>query len=83
MFLGMLARRGFPPEQALSIYTEVNQLIIGAAICAERSRVLGGVMPGPDGTPVPLPAAMGDHRMTLERLIRDLEREFPSPLRSN
>lgn len=71
--LTMLESRGFSVEAAVAIYIEVTQLVIGAAVCAERRRILEGISKNERGMAYALPALMGDHRPSLERLIRDVE----------
>ena len=71
-FIGMLTKRGFTMDDAVDVYVEATQIIIGAAICAQRRRVRAGIEPNGEDI-IPLPAIVGDHRPTLERLIRDVD----------
>lgn len=70
-FLAMLEKRGLSRSVAADLYIEVNQVVIGAAICLARRKRIPQV--DRDGNPIILPQIWGDYRRTLERIITDVE----------
>lgn len=68
-----LADRGLSREKAISLYAEVTQVVIGAAI--SRARIKRVAENDPD-LALPCPAAFGAYIPTVERIIRDHEREM-------
>ncbi len=71
--VAMLNKRGLEREQALDIYVEVNQAVIGAAVMLVRRKILANAGVDENGDIIPLPAVLGDYRPTLERILRDSE----------
>jgi hypothetical protein len=71
--LAMLQKRGLSREQALGIYVETNQAVIGAAVMLVRRKILANAGVDEDGNVIPLPPALGDYRPTLDRIVRDCE----------
>lgn len=69
--LAMLEKRGLPRAQALDIYVETNQAVIGAAVMLVRRKILATAGGDEDGNPIVLPATLGDYRPTLDRIVRD------------
>ncbi|MES2301137.1 MAG: hypothetical protein V4521_03535 [Pseudomonadota bacterium] len=71
--LAMLQKRGLSREQALGIYVETNQAVIGAAVMLVRRKILANAGVDEDGKVIPLPPGLGDYRPTLDRIVRDCE----------
>lgn len=71
--IAMLEKRGLSREQALDLYVETNQAVIGAAVMLVRRKVLANVGVDEDGNVIALPPRLGDYRPTLERIVRDCE----------
>jgi len=71
--IAMLKKRGLSHEQALDLYVETNQAVIGAAVMLVRRKILAHAGIDNDGNAIALPLAMGDYRPTLERIVRDYE----------
>lgn len=71
--LSMLERRGLTRNQAIDIYIEANQAIIGAAIMLIRCKDIADTKRDAEGRPMSLPKGLGDYRPTLDRIIRDFE----------
>lgn len=70
----LLKARGMTMQEAIDSYVEVNQVVIGAAVCRMRRTALeargAAAGEGPDAN---LPAMMGDYKQTLERIIAGYE----------
>ena len=73
--VSMMERRGLLRCQALDVYIEANQAIIGAAIMFIQCRELIETGCDAEGKPVSLPKGLGDYRPSLDRIIRDYELE--------
>lgn len=71
--IAMLEKRGLAREQALDLYVEANQAIIGAAVMLVRRKILANAGTDENGDVIPLPPGLGDYRPTLDRIIRDYE----------
>ena len=71
--IGMLEKRGLTREQAVDLYVESNQAVIGAAVMLIRREILADAGVDENGQVIPLPAGLGDYRPTLERIVRDCE----------
>lgn len=71
--IAMLEKRGLSREQALDLYVEANQAVIGAAVMLARRKILANAGVDEDGNVIALPPGLGDYRPTLERLVRDYE----------
>ena len=69
----LLSSRGMSLQDAIDIYVEVNQVVIGAAISLMRRTALEARAASGEGPVVNLPAVMGDYRQTLERIIAGYE----------
>ncbi len=79
--IAMLEARGLSREQALDIYVETNQAVIGASVMLTRRNLLAesciaDAAAGKPGMAITLPAVLGDYHPTLERIIRDYEERF-------
>lgn len=71
--IAMLEKRGLVREQALDLYVETNQAVIGAAVMLVRRKILTNAGVDENGDTIPLPVGLGDYRTTLERIVRDCE----------
>jgi len=71
----MLENRGWGPSAALALYLETNQVVIGAAVCQMRRKIIEAQVDA-DDMPVDLPPELGDYKPTLERIIAAYELEF-------
>lgn len=71
--LAMLQKRGLSRDQALGIYVETNQAVIGAAVMLVRRKILANAGVDEDGKVIPLPPGLGDYHPTLDRIVRDCE----------
>ena len=71
--IAMLENRGLPRDQAIDLYVETNQAVIGAAVMLARREILARTEVDAHGDPIALPASLGDYRPTLERIVRDCE----------
>lgn len=69
LILDMLVSRGLSRRNALDLYLETSQVVLGAAIFLIRRKAITGTTVDTEGNPVPLPALLGDYRPTLERII--------------
>jgi hypothetical protein len=67
--LTIMMARGFSEDEAIDLFIEVNQLVIGVAVCLQRRKVLGGMTADEQGRPIPLPVSFGDYHTTLDRII--------------
>ena len=76
--LMMLENRGLPADLAINAYIEVNQVVIGAAISMMRREGLAQLVADEADDCDPLPAILGDYRVTLERIISGYEADLPS-----
>ncbi len=74
--LTMLESRGLPVALAVNAYVEVNQVVIGAAVSMMRREALAKLVE--DDHCDPLPAILGDYRITLERIISGYEVDLQS-----
>jgi AcrR family transcriptional regulator len=70
--LAKLTARGLGCDEALSLYIEVSQAVIGAAILNARVKRLNIV--DPNRYPLARSSVLGDYRPTVERIIGDQER---------
>lgn len=71
--IAMLEKRGLAREQALDLYVEANQAVIGAAVMLVRRKILANAGIDERGDVIPLPPGLGDYRPTLDRIVRDYE----------
>jgi len=71
----MLENRGWVSSAALALYLETNQVVIGAAVCQMRRKIIEAQVDA-DDMPVDLPPELGDYKPTLERIIAAYELEF-------
>jgi hypothetical protein len=71
--IAMLEKRGLSEEQAVDVYVETNQAVIGAAVLLIRRNILANAGADQDGKVILLPDGLGDYRPTLERIMRDCE----------
>ena len=71
--LAMLEKRGLTRTQALDIYVETNQAVIGAAVLLVRRKILANAGVDEHGKVIPLPPGLGDYRPTIDRIVRDFE----------
>ena len=69
--LRRLEASGLDRAVATNAYIEVNQVVIGAAVSLMQRRAMAA---GGDACPADIPAAFGDYRPTMERIIADYER---------
>ncbi|HKX22818.1 MAG TPA: hypothetical protein VJM81_06030 [Rhizorhapis sp.] len=69
----LLSSRGMTPEDAVDIYVEVNQVVIGAAVCLMRRNAIEERAAAGEGPAFNPPAVMGDYKRTLERIIAGYE----------
>ncbi|MBY2929758.1 hypothetical protein FIM10_13855 [Sphingomonadales bacterium 56] len=76
--LMMLENRGLPANLAVDAYIEVNQVVIGAAISMMRREGLAQLIAEDENEWDPLPAILGDYRITLERIISGYEADLQS-----
>lgn len=67
--IGMLEKRGLSREQAVDLYVETNQAVIGAAVMLVRREILMDAGVDEHGEVIPLPSSLGDYRPTLERIV--------------
>lgn len=65
----LLKKRGMALQEATDIYVEVNQVVIGAAVCRARRAALEVRAQAGEGSALHIPAMMGDYKQTLERII--------------
>ena len=71
--IALLEKDGLAREQALDLYVETNQVVIGAAVMLARRKILADAGVDENGDMIPLPAGLGDYRPTLERIVHDCE----------
>lgn len=69
LIINMLADRGLDRRTATAAYIELNQVVIGAAICRIRRHAVLPMAVDAQGQPVELPEVLGDYRPTMERVI--------------
>lgn len=74
--LEMLEARGLPAALATNAYIEINQVVIGASISMMRREGLAQLVADEDDNCEPLPAILGDYRITLERIISGYEADL-------
>lgn len=75
-FVAMLEARGLNRKDAVDIFIETNQVVIGAAVMLVRRKVLANVSVDAEGNTVPLPAVLGDYGPTLERIINGYQEKL-------
>ena len=71
--IAMLEKRGLSRDQALDLYVETNQAVIGAAVMLVRRKILASAGVDSDGNAITLPPGLGEYRPTLDRIVRDCE----------
>ena len=69
----LLSSRGLTLQDAIAIYVEVNQVVIGAAVSMMRRKALEARAATGEGPAFNLPPVMGDYKPTLERIIAGYE----------
>lgn len=69
----LLKDRGMTMEEATDSCVEVNQVVIGAAVCQARRTAVEARAAGREELALNLPAIMGDYNQTLERIIAGYE----------